>query len=162
MTESSLSPQSHRFSQEVLRILAEAGWRPGRDVETELEKPADFTIFPAAQEALREFGNLKVGSPGSGVEWERVSVDLDPGLAEGRRDVFVRAARACGKREMLYPLGKIPELDFFLGMDPQGRVFAFSDSDNDSEKYWYIASSFDRALERLLSGILWWPLDTFY
>ena len=76
----------HRFSETVLEMLTEAGWFPGRDVIDSVKLPEGFEIFPAAIEALKEFGHLRAGEEGDGIERARSTIVFEPTLASGDWD----------------------------------------------------------------------------
>ena len=135
---------SERFSAATYEMLREAGWVPDRDVSRTLKLPPEFTPFPVALEVLREFGNLRVGRRGSGVEFARTPVVLDPMLATGETDRFQEFAGVLNSG--LYPLGETDDGHGFVAIDEQGRVFLVYDDLN------FVGDTFESALENLLAG----------
>ncbi|HXG98829.1 MAG TPA: SUKH-3 domain-containing protein [Sphingomicrobium sp.] len=133
-----------RFVPEVVKMLAEAGWHPGRDVRESLRLPADFELFPAAERVLSEFGNLKCGENDPGRGSARSTLRLDPSLAEGESDQFDRFSPSIGRR--LYPLGEGDDGHFFVAIDDQGEVYILMDWTK------FIGRTFDIALTNLLLG----------
>lgn len=134
-----------RFSADTEQMLREAGWFPGRDVSGKLRLPPRFTPFPAALKVLGEFGGLRVGRRGPGVEFSRTPVVLDPMLCDGEDDRFDALVDLVGCA--LYPLGETADGHSFLAVDERGRVFLiFGDIH-------LIADTFEGALENLLHGL---------
>ncbi|MFN8446861.1 MAG: SUKH-3 domain-containing protein [Caldilineaceae bacterium] len=58
----------NRFSTETHELLKRAGWFPSRDVFESVTLPKKFRIFPVAIKVLSEFGNLKIGESGPGID----------------------------------------------------------------------------------------------
>ncbi|HBB87906.1 MAG TPA: hypothetical protein DC047_09845 [Blastocatellia bacterium] len=135
---------SERFSAATKEMLGEAGWIPDRDVSREIQLPPGFDPFPAALKALAEFGNLHVGRRGSGVEFARTPIVLDPMLAMGEDDRFREFSGIL--KSNLYPLGETDDGHGFVAIDEQGRVFLIYDDLN------FVGETFDSALENLLAG----------
>lgn len=129
---------------EVRRMLIEAGWHPDRDEQGTLELPADFEIFPAALQVLKEFGMLRVGTGGTGIDRARSTLYLNPRLADGESDRFEPFESQIGDR--LYPLGEVDGGYGFLAIDRRGRVFWIMDFVQ------FVAEKFDESLEVLLLG----------
>jgi hypothetical protein len=134
---------SQRFPESVQKLLLKAGWFPGRDVELPA-LPTDYVLFDKAEKALREFGALKVGETGAGVDLAKSDTLFLPAMAEGMSPgtgVFSKA----GKR--IYPLGELYGGAALLFIDEEGGVH-----------YWHdevepVAPSLDQALVKLLLGI---------
>lgn len=125
-------------------MLSEAGWFPGRDVFSELRLPTGFSLFPAAQRVLQEFGMLRIGREGPGLMSARTPVVLDPMLCVGEDDRF--SAYASLHHSCLYPLGEASGGHAFVAIDEQGRVFGLMDA------MWFVGDTFDDALDNLLRG----------
>jgi hypothetical protein len=133
-----------RFSAATTQMLLDSGWFPGRDVLHQLALPPGFTPFPAALNVLKEFGNLDIGNPGSGIECARTPVTLNPTLAIGETDRF-EAFRQLLKIS-LYPLGETRDGHAFIAIDQYDRVFlAFDD-------LYFVGDTFEQALDNLLTG----------
>lgn len=113
-------------------VLRAAGWFPGRDVgrwadgQIELMRKEGFAASPAAFDALREFGGLHVEQYGTGHTLAREPFRLEPTVASGERDRFERFEPVIG--EALFPIGECGGSRFFLGIAPDGRVFAILDA----------------------------------
>lgn len=142
---------AHHLSNEIARMLAECGWHAGRDVSAALKLPKDFVIFPTVQRILAEFGNLKCGKRGPGIECARSTLNLDPSLAEGESDRFKPYSQLIGSK--LYPLGEGDDGHYFVAVDERGRVFLVMDF------LMFVADSFEVALENLLLGRKPRPVD---
>jgi hypothetical protein len=140
---------SSRFSPEVLEMLYEAGWFPGRDIADMLPLPPGFTPFSVALRVLREFGLLRIGREGSGIKMARCPVILDPMRLAGEDDVLPYLEAKIGSH--LYPLGETTYTNCcgLLFIDEQGRVFYNFDGDD----LMFEGSSFDEALESMLRGL---------
>ncbi|MBL8203785.1 MAG: SUKH-3 domain-containing protein [Blastocatellia bacterium] len=136
-----------RFSDEVDRLLVKAGWFEGRDVLDQVRLLEGFTPFAAAQQVLREFGNLHIGSSGAGIDCARSDVEIDPSLIAGGEELIAEFENKLGIK--LTPLGEAHNGHLIFLMDEQGRVFA-SWLFHDVFPY---AKSFDRALETFLLGL---------
>jgi hypothetical protein len=63
-------------SSEVTRLLLNAGWEPGRQVSTRVWESDVGRPFPATLAVLREFGGLRIGAMGPGIDFARSDVDL--------------------------------------------------------------------------------------
>ena len=142
---------THNFSDEVARMLSESGWYSGRNAEKALKLPAGFAVFPAASQILKEFGNLKCGKRGRGIDRARSTLNLDPSLAAGESDRFDPYARLLGAR--LYPLGEADDGHSFVAIDDKGRVFLVMDF------MMFVGEDFVSALETLLLGKRSRPVD---
>ncbi|WP_234348906.1 SUKH-3 domain-containing protein [Streptomyces sp. WM6373] len=116
---------SHAWSAAVETVLRDAGWYPGRNVDTTVWRErleADgFRIHSAAEDFLREFGGLTVASGGSGITRAREPFELDPLLAMGEDDGFGEWGEEIGQH--LFPLGELDHGHAFLGLDEQGELY---------------------------------------
>jgi len=135
---------SGRFSKSIEEMLREAGWLPGRDVSRGLKLPEGFTLFPAAQRVLSEFGNLRIGKSGPGLVFARTPVVLDPALAFGEEGRFHEFAVLL--KTNLYPLGETADGHSFVVIDEKGRVFLIF------EEISFVDETFELALDNLLQG----------
>jgi hypothetical protein len=125
-------------------MLSEAGWFPGRDVFSQLRLPAGFTLFPAAQRVLQEFGMLRIGREGPGRMFARTPVVLDPMLCEGADDWFSDYAGLL--QSCLYPLGETVSGGALVAIDDRGRVFLIFEGIS------FVGDTFEGALDNLLRG----------
>lgn len=132
-------------SSAVAAILARAGWYEGRDVPLPLFAPDGLTLFPVAEAVLREFGALRFGRCGPGVDFATSDVVIDPGLAVHLKAELDECGRPLGTR--LFPLGEVHRGHGYLVIDEQGRTYLLSDELSP------LAASFSQALESLLLGV---------
>ncbi|MGW4777222.1 SUKH-3 domain-containing protein [Streptomyces filamentosus] len=121
--------EPHAWSSEVERVLREAGWHPGRTVDTagwkqRLEQDG-FRSHAAAEGFLREFGGLAVGHGGTGITRAREPFDLDPLLALGEADRFGGWGEEIGHH--LFPVGELAGGHAFLGLDEDGELYVVDD-----------------------------------
>ncbi|WP_202609546.1 SUKH-3 domain-containing protein [Herbidospora solisilvae] len=115
---------------EAERILARAGWEPGRQVDisawrSRLEEDG-FVMHHAAERFLREFGDLVVPYGGPGISRAREALEFDPLLAIGEGDRFAEWSETVGKS--ICPIGELDQGRFFLGIDEDGMIYLMSDS----------------------------------
>ncbi|MGW1246567.1 SUKH-3 domain-containing protein [Streptomyces sp. NPDC002535] len=121
--------EPHPWSPEVERVLREAGWHPGRVVDAtcwkqQLEQEG-FRSHAAAEDFLREFGELAVGHGGAGITRAREPFALDPLLALGEADRFDQWSQEIGHR--LFPVGELADGLAFLGLDEDGELYVVDD-----------------------------------
>jgi hypothetical protein len=137
---------AQRFSQPVLKMLLESGWSEGRRVSiSSIPLPDEFSLFAKAEQVLTEFGGLKIGESGRGVNRSASDVEIRPlagtGLAQELKkyEPLIDAS--------LYPIGYVENRHCTLLIDNLGRVYLING--------WLIrrARDFDRALEYLLLGV---------
>lgn len=133
------------LSTAVTAILERAGWHEGRDVPLPLLAPGGPTLFPVAEAVLREFGGLRFGHCGAGVDFATSDVVIDPGLAVHLKAELDGYGRPLGTR--LFPLGEVHRGHGYLVIDEQGRAYLLSDELSP------LAASFSQALESLLLGV---------
>ncbi len=136
--------RGQRFSEVSIKLLREAGWFPGRNVLKTIELSSRFPLLEPAIKVLEEFGHLKIGDWGPGIDTARMGVHIEPMLAAGEDDRFLDYARQIGSQ--LYTLGEAGGGHFFLAIDERGRVFLLMDD------LFFVDDSFDSALDHLLIG----------
>lgn len=123
-TDDAVRPEGPRaWSSEVERVLREAGWHPGRAVDTtgwkqQLEQDG-FRSHAAAEDFLGEFGELVIGHGGAGITRAREPVDLDSLLALGEADRFDEWGEEIGHH--LFPVGELAGR--FLGLGEDGELY---------------------------------------
>lgn len=105
---------------------------------------ASLSIFPMAQNILREFGNLHVGSCGDGVDFATSDVDFNLQTMVDLESEMKDFKEARGIS--LIPLAAVHYGHGFLVVDETGRTYLLSD---ELEEF---APTFDDALEMLLLG----------
>ena len=133
-----------QISPAALDILRESGWYAGRDVSPSFMLPVQFTTFQEAEKVLKEFGGLRIGKCGAGIDFAAGDVEIDPGLAvhlKKELDDYERALKL-----KLYPLGEAYRGDVYLVIDERGQTYLLSD------ELAPFAPSFPRTLEMLLLG----------
>lgn len=113
------------FTVEAERVLMNAGWIPGRQVDiSELRRRLEefgFIVNEAAEHFLSEFGGLVFNISGSGVSRARERFVLDPLLAIGEDDRFAEWSETVG--ETLTPIGEL-DSRYFLGMSESGEIYS--------------------------------------
>ncbi|MGW9449712.1 SUKH-3 domain-containing protein [Streptomyces sp. NPDC055632] len=117
--------EPYAWPPEVEAVLRDAGWYPGRSVDTagwkeRLERDG-FRVHAAAEDFLREFGGLEAGHLGSGVTRAREPFDLDPLLGLGEDDRFGEWSEEIG--HSLFPVGGLGHGHAFLGLDESGELY---------------------------------------
>jgi hypothetical protein len=138
------SSSQDRFSPLVADVLRKSGWFAGRDVSQSFFSPPEFALFPEAEEVLKEFGGLRLGSCGAGVDFATSDVVIDPGLATHLKEELKGYEHSV--KAKLFPLGEVHRGHGYLVIDEQGRVYLLSD------ELAPFASTFSRSLEMLLLG----------
>ena len=133
-----------RFAPQAEEVLRTCGWFEGRNVEGSLALPGDFRIFPAASSVLAEFGGLRGGHVGPGIDTATSDFDLRPSLAWGESDRFQGFEEQLGVR--LYPLGEAHHSHVFLAIADGGQTFLVMDD------VFPLGSDFHSGLENLILG----------
>lgn len=138
--------ESRRFSDEVVNLLRLAGWYEGRASGLDvISLPWDFEIFPVAESVLREFGGLKIGSVGTGLNTARSDVEILPDSGAGMAESFPYISGLPDGR--LYPIGMFHHKHCIMFILETGEMYYYFD-----EMFW-LDQSFDSALSNLLLGI---------
>lgn len=110
---------------ETERVLRNAGWRPGRKIDTSVWRDrlqmSGFVWTEAADRFLSEFGGLVINHRGPGISCAREPFEFDPLLAEGEDDRFAEWAIVLG--EPLSPIGVLDHGRFFLGISRSGEIY---------------------------------------
>ncbi|MEU5778978.1 SUKH-3 domain-containing protein [Streptomyces venezuelae] len=137
-------------SEETDRVLRAAGWHPGRSVPTAewervLHERGGFAMHEAARRFLAEFGGLASEERGPGRTMARTGFRLDPLAAEWGDEIFGVLSEEAGA--YLYPVGEADRRNTYLGIAPDGKVYAGMDSVT------LLAETADVALEKLIEGI---------
>ena len=137
------------FTGNVAEVLLAAGWADSWDKASAVldwtrKLELGFAIFPAAQQALRRFGGLRVEQRGPGEMCARETFVIDPLLALYEDDRFQAYASPLGTE--LYPLGEAAAGHVFLAISTDGRVFALMD------EIWLIGNTIEAAIESLVRG----------
>ncbi len=125
-------------------MLQEAGWFEGRDVFSQLIFPPDFERLSAADNVLREFGGLKVGRRGRGIDCGRCEFEIDPLLAGHLSADCAAISEKIGLK--LYPLGECDHGHAFLFIDERCGIYSWFG------EFLKLADSFDDAVDRMLLG----------
>lgn len=145
---------SPRFSRESENTLRQAGWYPGRTVDTAVWRTpleeSGFAFHEAAVRFLAEFGGLSVDHYGPGITCAREPFEFDPLLAFGEDDRFGEWGATIGR--VIAPLGECDRGRFFLGIDEQGVIYLVAS--------WLARfGSGDEGLENLILGVMPEALD---
>jgi hypothetical protein len=138
-----------RFPAEVADVLRAHGWHEGRRVAeqtAEAIRLVGHEPFPAAVEALEEFGGVYVTQDGPGRELRRRPFAVDPTLAPPCAETLADLGRVLGVR--LYPLGVEGDGDALLAIDERHRVFAL-----DHAGEWFLGETPADAITALVSGV---------
>ena len=138
-----------RFRDEVSKLLKESGWFEGRDVLDELVLPENFILFPAAERILREFGGLRVGTTGRGVDCGASDVNFDPSRGSMLLTNFEEESQIVGS--LLYPIATFCLDNWYLLVAESGSIFLWG------EDFVYYDSNFEEALTRLVLGLKQMP-----
>jgi hypothetical protein len=146
-----------RFPAEVAELLRAAGWSPGWRSEAQVATAVTFVrgevgrngarieSFPAATEALREFGGLYIVQDGPGRDLRRRSFAIDPTQVAACAETLADLGKVLDT--LLFPIGMEGDHESVLAIDEAGRVFAL-----DHAGVWYLGASVDDALTTLVTG----------
>ncbi|MEU5292760.1 SUKH-3 domain-containing protein [Streptomyces sp. GTA36] len=139
-----------RWSAEADRVLRAIGWYPGRTVsttewESTLHEHGGFTIHDAARRFLTEFGGLVSEERGPGRTMARMGFRLDPLAAEWDDEIYDVLSEEAGA--YLYPIGEADRGNSYLGIAPNGAVYA------GRENVTLLADNAGKALEKLIEGV---------
>lgn len=143
---------------EVADVLRAAGWSPEqRSTEAEVaatvksvrgeigRNGARVESFPAATEALIEFGGLHVVQDGPGRDLRRRAFVIDPTLVAATTETLADLGKRLHTR--LFPIGMEGDHDSVLAIDEAGRVFAL-----DHAGVWCLGDGVAAALTTLVTG----------
>jgi hypothetical protein len=141
---------AERFPADVLEVLRDAGWYPGRDVTAAVQKWLERTevervlpIFPAAMAALAEFGGLKISQRGpsgkKGAGWPSTFYPAQYTPTPSVLSEIGEFSDVIGAR--VFPIGGNSEGPSHIVMDEHGRVFLRHPADD-----FHLGDSMDEAL----------------
>lgn len=121
-----------KLSNFTKHVLFNAGWQPGADFrhivahwKDALSQSDGWAMFPAAEQALREFGPLRVQQYAPGVTCAREPFEFDPLLNiydKERFDAYAEDAQTA-----LYSLGECAGRRGQLAIGANGQVFSILD-----------------------------------
>jgi hypothetical protein len=149
---------TERFPTEVADVLRRAGWEEGRRTDAQTAAAVEIVrrqaerdegaveAFPAALEALSEFGGLYIVQDGPGRDVRRRPFAIDPTQVAATTKTLAYLGRRLGTR--LFPLGMEGDHESVLAIDETGRVYAL-----DHAGVWYLGDSIDAAIVNLVTGI---------
>jgi hypothetical protein len=133
----------------ALDALTAAGWSPARNVDTtpwrEQILAKDLPWFEAAELTLRSFGGLDVRSSGEGLDFARLSVDLDP--IRSLRGLRARAEYESMIGRPIVLLGVVDDAMADLAITDTGEVYLLMDGNTTK-----VGRTIHEALNNLLSG----------
>ncbi|HSI85851.1 MAG: SUKH-3 domain-containing protein [Candidatus Methylacidiphilales bacterium] len=139
---------TRRFPYKVERVLRIAGWTGEKSDTITVRLPEGYTLFPAVEEILKEFGGLEIGHDEEGYRilhdefyispWNSGTVYGDP-----------NARTEDGYR--LYPFGLMCDRQGFLLVDERGHVYALFEI-----RFNRVAKTFDEAIIKLVLGVRFW------
>ncbi|KWX01974.1 hypothetical protein LI90_3009 [Carbonactinospora thermoautotrophica] len=151
-------PTAHeRFPGDVAAVLTAAGWASDRDVRESVERWLDELAahtsprgyrhepFPAAVEALAEFGGLRVEQAGRGIAIGRYGFWFNPAPGVANPEDFDGFAQVIGAR--VFPLGGYDDGPGDLAIDESGRVFLLHPAGD-----FFLGETLDAALITLIHG----------
>ena len=111
----------------------------------QLESEKGFKLSLIAHDVLSEFGGLHIKSEGAGIDCARSDLNLDPSFVLGEEDRFL--SFNCFRGKQVFPLGEAVGGYLFAAIDDHGVVYLVM------EDVYYLADSFEAALEHLLLGL---------
>jgi hypothetical protein len=135
-----------RFVPALLDVLKRAGWYEGRNIEETIAPPKEFSIFARARRAWAEFGGLRIGDAGPGIDCATSDVDFDPRLETGLEPELRRYE--CLHNTRLFPLAEVHRGHGCLAIDEQGRTYLLSQVSDDISRF---APTLDRSLAHSLA-----------
>jgi hypothetical protein len=149
---------SEGLPSEVADVLRAAGWSPGRR-QTEVQVAAAVKVvegqvgrngatiesFPAAIDAVSEFGGIYVVQDGPGRDLRRCPFAVDPASVAATAETLADLGNRLHTR--LFPIGMEGHCESVLAIDEAGRVFAL-----DHAGVWYLGGSVAAALATLVTG----------
>ncbi|WP_284453874.1 SUKH-3 domain-containing protein [Streptomyces sp. MRC013] len=138
--------------------MTAAGWYEGRDAgdaamlaalrTVTLAEPvvggATWTLFPAAERALREFHGLRVHPTGPGRDVAATGCVIDPTEARHALRPCALLGESTGSR--LFPFGRT-DADALLAVDDEGRLFSL-----DHGGRWHLGDTVHEGLTTLTEG----------
>jgi SUKH-3 immunity protein of toxin-antitoxin system/YwqJ-like deaminase len=143
---------------EVADVLRAAGWSPEhRLTEAQVaamvesvrgevgRNGARVESFPAATEALTEFGGLHIVQDGPGRDMRRRAFAIDATQVAATAETLVDLGKRL--RTRLFPIGMEGDHESVLAMDETGRVFAL-----DHAGVWCLGDGVAEALTTLVTG----------
>jgi hypothetical protein len=148
---------AERLPDQVAQVLRDAGWPGQRLTDAQVATAVDFVTgevgrdgasieaFPAATEALSEFGGLYVVQDGPGRDLRRRPFAIDPTRVAATAETLADLGRLLHIR--LFPIGMEGDHESVLAIDELGRVFAL-----DHAGVWHLGDSIVAALTTLVTG----------
>src|SRR5579875_71363 len=148
---------SARFPPDVVQVLTEAGWSPGRRTDAEAAQAVEIVraqvgrhgeraeSFPAAVAALAEFGGVYVIQQGAGTFLARRPFAIVPIEVAATTETLADLGKHL--RTRLFPIGMEGDHESILAIDESGRVYAI-----DHTGTWVLGDTMDAALITLVTG----------
>ncbi len=148
---------AERFPDDVAEVLRDAGWPERRLTDAQVATAVAFVsgevgrngatieAFPAATEALTEFGGLYVVQDGPGRDLRRRPFAIDPTQVAATTETLADLGRLLDTK--LFPIGMEGDHESVLAIDEAGRVFAL-----DHAGVWFLGDGVVSALTTLVTG----------
>ena len=142
---------------DVAQVLRAAGWTGPRLTDAEVatavavvtgeigRNGAKIEVFPAATQALSEYGGLYIVLAGPGRDLRRRPFAIDPTQVAATTETLADFGRLRGTK--LFPIGMEGDHESVLAVDEAGRTFAL-----DHAGVWYLGDSVAAALTTLVTG----------
>lgn len=137
----------HIFPQSVARVLEEAGWHESRNVIHSPELPSESNLFQFAKEVLSEFGGLRIGASGEGIDCAKSEIIIDPKYLTYFNSELKEFESILQTR--LVPVGELDGGHGYLVIDEEGRTYILSAM---SHTLGPLAPTFSHCLELLILG----------
>ena len=134
-----------RFNKSVEELLLKAGWFEGRQWSG-LSQVIGPDVPDAARCILAEFGWLRMGKVGPGLEHATSDLDLDPTKGDSIADSAELQQWCKANEKTVFPLGEAHRGQGVLLVDESGNIYLYG------EGLFLVARNFDDALEVLLMG----------
>jgi hypothetical protein len=138
------------FSRPTMSVLREAGWQPGRQVDTtqylHLLQSEGYEPSRAVDDFLRDFGGIRVVFPRRNVPGQNEEFHFDPAIAAHHASPGWVKSYSARVGAQLCPIGEAGRGYMLLTMDPTGRVFAGYD-----DLLWKVGNTGRDAIEALSS-----------
>jgi hypothetical protein len=146
--DSSIGTFMFKFTEQVKRLLLNAGWSPERLINTDFYKQrlmeAGYEVFPAVDSFLSEFGDLSIRFTKKGTDIEDFLNFEVPLAVSGISPLWIKDDYVDRVGKDLCIIGQAYSSHLTLMMDKEGKVYgAFDDS------LYFVADSGKEAIETI-------------